>query len=94
MDNKVRDKIFWIIIILIVILGIYLVFYVHTQSFQCIANPYSYPIKLLERSNNETVSCSCTASSITKQPTYFSLDRNGLMITKGFGYSGNFNFTP
>jgi hypothetical protein len=57
---KFKILVFWLSIIFIFVLGFYLLFYLKTESFQCISNPYIYSIGLLEEANSAEVSCICT----------------------------------
>ena len=58
---NIRNLVFWISIIGIIVLGIYLVYYVHSESYQCMNNPSAYAINNLEKANDAEVSCICTA---------------------------------
>jgi len=58
---KLKDWVFWIAIIWIIILSIYMIYYMKTESFKCLSNPYTYSIGLLEESNNAPVTCICSA---------------------------------
>lgn len=57
-----RQIAFWTMIVFIFGLGIYLIYYIHTESYACISNPYAYPIKLLEKASNSEVVCTCSFS--------------------------------
>lgn len=59
----VRDLIFSALVILIIGLCIYLLYYIKTESYQCISNPYSYSMNLLEKANGENIICTCNAQS-------------------------------
>lgn len=59
--SKTRNIAFWIMIILIVALGIYLVRWTTTESFECVSNPYNYSLNLLEEANNAEIQCICTS---------------------------------
>ena len=57
-----RREIFdWIFIILILIIGIYLIWFTRSETNKCTRNPITYGIKQLEKSNDATISCSCLA---------------------------------
>lgn len=58
--TKIRELIVWLMTFGIIVLGIYLLFWIKTESFECLSNPYSYSIKLLEEANSANVSCICT----------------------------------
>lgn len=55
-----KDIALWLICIVIVGLGVYLVFFIHSQSFACMGAPIPYGIRLLEEANNAPVSCICS----------------------------------
>lgn len=54
--NNIRNIIAWIMIIGIISLGVYAVYWINTESFECVSNPYSYSMNLLEEANNAPVS--------------------------------------
>lgn len=54
---------FWITNILIIALSIYTFFWIHSNSYQCLNNPYVYSINLLEKSNHGEVTAIFTSSS-------------------------------
>jgi hypothetical protein len=72
---NLRNIIAWAIIIGIVGLGIYLLWYINTESFKCMSNPYIYSIKLLEKANNAEVICVCSANKLNAVSVL--LTRNG-----------------
>ena len=75
---NLKNFAFWILILFIFILGTYLIYYTRTESFECLQNPYIYSIKLLEKANNATVTCSC---AIYKQGApKVTLTREGFII--------------
>ena len=70
-----KDIAYWIVLLFIIALGIYVIVYIKTESFQCMNNPYTYSIKLLEKANNATVNCMCTV--LKDNPTSVILTRDG-----------------
>lgn len=72
-----RDGLSIFLGLVIIVLVIYLLFYIKSESYSCISKPYSYPIILLENKNQANVSCSC---SITDGLTtaFFIMNRSGL----------------
>jgi hypothetical protein len=80
MDNKkIRNIATWVMIIFIIVLGLYLVYYVNTESHKCLNNPYTYSVKLLEKANDGNVSCMCLL--ITKDMSLpFGWDRKGFKL--------------
>ena len=82
--NK-KNLMFWLMIIAIFSLCIYLLFYVKTQSYQCISNPYSYSIKLIEKSNNANASCLCTINK-EDETQFLILDRDGFKLNNPLGF--------
>lgn len=75
-----RNKVVYFLTLVIILLGIYLVWYINTQSYACLSNPYSYPIKLLEKTNNATVTCSCTAVNSNPVTAFFIINRDGIKV--------------
>lgn len=60
MDNyKIKNIAFWILIILIIVLGIYLIWFTRIEAYKCLSNPYTYSVNLLEQSNRGNLSCTC-----------------------------------
>ena len=53
--SKAKTYAFWIMVIVVIGLSIYLITYIHSNSYQCMNNPYTYGINLLERANNAPV---------------------------------------
>lgn len=54
-----------------------MLFYIKTNSFECISNPYTYSIKLLEKANNGNVTCLCSAQGNYGQSIMVKLTREG-----------------
>lgn len=52
-------------IIMVIAMCIYVLYWIETESFECLDDPYVYSIKLLEKANRENVSCVCTAGRIS-----------------------------
>lgn len=89
-----KDIAFWVMIIIVIALCIYVLFYIKTESYKCIANPYSYSVKLMEKANNADVSCTC--NTLTYPVRTAMLDRNGVhaimttdVRTQPFSFSVN-----
>ena len=64
---NIKDLVFWILIIVIISLGIYLVVWINTEPYKCISNPYVYTGQLLEKANDGEVNCLCIASKSGSQ---------------------------
>lgn len=62
-------------LLVVIALGIYLVIWMRTESYQCLSNPYTYSIGLLEKANNADVTCICKPNK--KDGLSVILDRNG-----------------
>lgn len=62
-EDKIKNIAFWIMLILVILLGIYAAYWIRTESFECVSNPYVYSIQKLEESNNANVSCICTVQN-------------------------------
>ena len=74
-----KSKIIFILLIIALVgLGIYLIYYFHSANYECISNPQAYSIKTLEKANNDTISCSCSA--IGQNPKIFSIDDKGIHL--------------
>lgn len=78
---NLRNIAFWIMIVFIFSLGIYLIHYIQTESYQCMSNPSAYSIKLIEKANNALVSCVCGLQK-PNSPIFF-LNNKGLEVQKG-----------
>lgn len=52
---NLKNLVLWIMIAFVFILGIYMIYYIRTESYQCLNNPYTYSIKLLEEANDAEV---------------------------------------
>lgn len=89
-----RDIALWTIAGLILSIGIYNVFWVQTNSFQCVSNPYIYSINLLEKSNRANVTA---VFSVDKFPPVsvlltrngFSADSQNINTSIASGINGN-----
>ena len=57
-----RNLFWWITIAVVNVLVVYLLFFIKTESFQCLSNPAVYTIKGLEENNNAPVSCLCSVN--------------------------------
>ena len=51
---------FYLIIGLLICLSTYLIYYINTESFDCISNPLVYGVSNLRSSNKEEITCSCS----------------------------------
>ena len=71
----------------------YLVKYVEGESYQCMNNPYTYSIKLLEKANDAEVTCTC--STMKKNSMSVLLTREGFSVIQPpkINYTTKFNFT-
>ena len=78
----------WFLIIVIAALLIYLIIFTKSSSSQCLTNPGAYQIKLLEKANNSSVSCSCNSFS-NKGSFSFSLTSKGIELIKPGTYNIN-----
>lgn len=76
---NIKNFAFWIMMIGIFALGIYLIYFINTQSYQCLANPYTYSMRLLDKANNADVTCICSTNKPNTQVVI--LDRNGFRQT-------------
>jgi hypothetical protein len=54
---KSKDIAFWVMIIVVIILCIYLMYWVRTESNKCLANPIQYGV----RTYSDGFSCSCSS---------------------------------
>lgn len=56
-DKKIskREIAFWFLIILIIMLGVYLIRYIQSESYECMSNPLVYGISKY----NQEVTCNC-----------------------------------
>jgi hypothetical protein len=72
-----KEIAFWVMILVVIGLGIYLVNYIKSESYECMNNPYVYSIKLLEEANHGNVSCMCT---VPNSQTGIALTRDGFKM--------------
>jgi hypothetical protein len=83
MDERNRNIIFFILVLIIIALGIWLVIYINSNSYECMSNALSYGIKNLEKQNNAVVSCNCVSWNEQNNHALFSLTSSGI---------GNYSF--
>jgi hypothetical protein len=57
-----RGIAFWVMITIVIALCIYLIFWTKSESFECLSNPYTYSVGLLEKANDAEVSCLCSVN--------------------------------
>lgn len=74
-----KDKIFFALVILIILLGVYLVYYIKSESFKCMSNSAVYTIKNLEESNKGNISCQCVVSKNDGLPVSFKINSSGII---------------
>lgn len=55
-----KNLAFWIMMLFIFVLGIYLVWFVNSQGYSCISNPFVYGVSLQKDSGGE-YTCSCSS---------------------------------
>jgi len=55
-----RNLAFWIMILFILGLGIYLISYIHSESYECMTNPLVYGVSLNQDSGGE-YTCICSS---------------------------------
>lgn len=86
MDRRNQERIFWFLVLSIILLLGYLVYYLNTESYQCLENPLVYGIKNI---NSEQGIFSCTCSSpetgsvfITKDGISLLNNYNSIFTTK------------
>lgn len=70
MDNK-RDIAFWIIILVVVILIGYIVFFIRTESYECMSSPLVYGVGQYKSSTGDFT---CTCSSPLADPILVTKD--------------------
>jgi hypothetical protein len=75
----IKEYLYWLMLIFVFFLGFWLVYYLNTESFHCLANAGQYQIKSWEKSNNSTVICSCTSGTIN-----FIMDNTGQHMQDAF----------
>lgn len=80
---------FWVMVFFVIGLGIYLIHWTRSESFQCLSNPYTYSVKLLEKSNNAPVQCFCAAQKPGASAVL--LDNKGFHSYIVTNYLGNEN---
>lgn len=79
MEQRTKDRLFLFLFFLIIALAIYLIFFVHTQSYRAISNPLAYGIQNLE-GNTSHVQCSCIIYSLNGgQNSLFDLTDKGIV---------------
>jgi hypothetical protein len=58
---NLRNIAFWLMTTVVIAMSIYVIFWTKQQSYECVSNPYTYSIKLLEKANDADVMCTCSA---------------------------------
>ncbi len=64
MDNK-KDIAFWIMVFAVIVLCIYLLFYIRSESYECMSNPLIYGVQQYKTTQGEFM---CTCSSPSTEP--------------------------
>jgi len=59
MDNK-RDIVFWILAVIVLAMCIYFVFFIRSESYQCMSSPLIYGVQQYKSSEGKFM---CTCSS-------------------------------
>lgn len=59
MDNK-RDIAFWVMVFVVILLCIYILFFIRTESYQCMSNPLVYGVGQYQ-SDTGYFTCSCSS---------------------------------
>lgn len=80
--NNFKDIIFFILVLCVIALLIYLVWFIQTESYQCMSNSAGYTIEKLEKENNSNISCTCISNNKFTQAV-FGIDNQGIKSMKG-----------
>jgi predicted nucleic acid-binding Zn ribbon protein len=59
--QKINRFLYYLIIALIICLSVWLIFFIRTESYECMNNPFIYAINNLQSSTGEDVVCRCNA---------------------------------
>jgi hypothetical protein len=66
-----RNLAFWVMILFIFALGIYLVWFINSESYECLSSPLVYGVSLYEDTQGEFT---CTCSSPNSKPILVTKD--------------------
>jgi hypothetical protein len=56
-----RTFLFYLMITIIIALSIYLIYFTKTDGYKCLSNPLVYGVKTISSSNNNLITCTCSA---------------------------------
>jgi hypothetical protein len=54
-----REMAYWAMLAVVIMLGIYMLYWVNSTSKDCVANPLVYGVKEFKTSNNVPFTCTC-----------------------------------
>lgn len=74
-----RNIIFYVSLFFIFILGIYVIYFIRSDSYKCMNNTPVYMIDLLQKANDAKVICTCSVLKSTNQMSVL-LDENGFHL--------------
>lgn len=80
---NLKNLAFWIMIIIVIGLAIYLIYFINTQSYQCLTSPLTFGVSKFKTSSGEFV---CTCSSPNSESYLFVTKNN---ITE-YNYKDNY----
>jgi hypothetical protein len=55
-----RTYAIWFLILFLFAIGIYLIYFINSESYQCLNNSAVYTMKKLEEANHQNVTCLCS----------------------------------
>lgn len=64
--QRIKNIAFWVMIIIVIALAIYVLFYIKSESYECMNNPLVYGVKNIEE-NNKGFTCSCFSQSMNSK---------------------------
>ena len=70
--SQIKNYLFYLMIFVVIVLCMYVIYKIKTESIKCMASPLTYGVSKLRSSNGEDITCSC----------YFPGSRQTLFITK------------
>lgn len=55
-----KDFLFYLMIFVIVVLGVYLIWFTRTESYACMNSPLTYGVSKMTSTEDRPISCSCS----------------------------------
>jgi len=60
--STIKNIAFWTMLIIVIGLAIYCIYYIKTESYQCMASPLVYGVSKYKVSNDALFTCTCSSA--------------------------------